>query len=341
MKTRRENRQPTMDDVAKLAGVSQTTVSFVINSVATASIADETKNRVWEAAKTLGYRPNAVAKGLRTRRTHTIGFITDTIATTPFAGDVIRGAQDLAWEHNKILLIANTGGERSVQAAAIEAMLERQVEGIIYASMYHRAVHIPDNLREIPAVLLDCYAEDRSLPSVVPDEVGGAYDATTLLLQRGHRRIGFINVSRKIAASTGRLAGYQRALDEHGIAFDEGLMRYGNTMADSGYTRTLELMRAPEPPTALFCATDRMAMGAYDALRDLGCTIPDDVAVVGFDNQELIAAYLRPPLTTLALPHFEMGQWTVNHLLHIIEHEIDTSPMQNVLPCPLIERESV
>lgn len=339
--TKHAKRPPTMDDVAKQAGVSQTTVSFVLNNVAAANIAEETKARVWDAVKQLGYRPNAVAKGLRTRRTHTIGFITDTIATTPFAGDVIKGAQDHAWEHNKVLLITNTGKERGLQAAAIEAMLERQVEGIIYAAMYHREVDVPENLREAPAVLLDCYAADRSLPSVLPDEVAGGRVATAFLLDNGHRRIGFINIYPKYPASAGRLAGYQQALAAHSIPFDAALVCYGNTMANHGYKYAQELMQLADPPTALFCATDRMAMGAYDALRELGYSIPRDVAVVGFDNQELIAAYLRPPLTTLALPHYAMGQWAVQHLIAHIERGEELAPVQHTLACPLIERASV
>jgi LacI family transcriptional regulator len=334
-------RPPTMDDVAKRAGVSQTTVSFVLNHVTSVTIADETKARVWSAAKELGYRPNAVAKGLRTRRTHIIGLITDTIAVTPFAGDIIRGAQEQAWQHNKLLLIINTGEQAELQTAAVEVLLERQVEGIIYATMYHRAVQVPPNVREVPVVLLDCYTEDRSLPSVVPDEVGGALRATQALLAKGHRRIGLINVGRRYPASIGRLQGYREALTAYDVAFDETLVRRGNTMADSGYGRALELMALPEPPTALFCATDRMAMGAYDALRELGRRIPDDVAVVGFDNQELIAAYLRPPLTTLALPHYAMGQWAVQHLLQLIDDDTGQPPLQHTLACEYIARASV
>lgn len=334
-------RLPTMLDVAKLAGVSQTTVSFVMNDVATVNIPDETKQRVWDAVRTLGYRRNSLAQALRTKRTHFIGFITDEIASTPFAVNTIKGAQDAAWANRKLLMIVNTGDNASIKAAAVELMLERQVEGVIYASWFHRQVDPPATLYEVPSVLVDGFSADRSLPSVVPDEVAGGRHATQVLLNKGHRRIGFINVGSRIPAAVGRLEGYRQALEGAGIPFDPELVRRGNGYQDSGYAKTIELMSLPERPSALFCGTDRMAMGAYDALRDLKLAVPRDVAVMGFDNQELIAAYLRPPLSTMALPHYEMGQWAVQYL---VEHGHDPDglvPVQQMLACPLIERESV
>ena len=333
-----------MNDVAKLAGVSQTTVSFVVNAVEGANIPPETQERVWAAVKELDYRPNALARGLRSSRTQMIGFITDQIATTPFAGQILEGAQELAWAHDYLLLLVNTAGKQSIKRAAIEAMLERQVDGIIYATEYHRMVHPPAVMREVPTVLLDCYCADRSLPSVVPDEVLGGQIATEALLEKGHRRIGFINNIDPIPATIGRLEGYSKALTTYDVSFDEALVRNeASTSALGGYQATLPLMRLPDPPTAIFCFNDRLAMGVYDALRELKLAIPEDVAVVGFDNQELISANLKPPLTTVALPHYEMGRWAVEHLLALIEQpdrmEQD-SPVQHLMECLLIQRRS-
>ncbi len=277
---------------------------------------------------------------MRTRRSHTIGFISDQIAFTPYAGGIIKGAHDLAWARDKILLIVNTDDDATTAAAAVETMLARRVEGIIYAAMYHRAVQPPDAIKEVPAVLLNCYCPDRSLPSVVPDEVTGGREATEALLRKGHRRIGLINVGRFIPAAVGRLEGYRQAHAAHGVPYDPSLVRRGNSMADSGYSRALELMHLPDPPTALFCGSDRMAMGAYDALKELGASIPGDVAVRGFDDQDLIASYLRPPLSTSALPHYEMGQWAVSYLLERAEFGPEEHPIQHTMHCPLIERAS-
>jgi LacI family transcriptional regulator len=329
-----------MSDIARQAGVSRTTVSFVLNNHASSvSIPAETKDRVLEAAKRLSYRPNLAAKVLHTNQTHTIGFITDEIATTPHAVNIIKGAQDEALAHGKLLLIINTGSDATVKETAIEMMLERQVEGIIYAAMYHHEVALPANMYEGSAVLLDCFCADRSLPSVVPDEVQGGRTATEMLLKKGHRRIGFINNVDPIPAAFGRLEGYKQALKAHDIPFDENLVRSYPSDSRGGYLGTLELMQSREPPTAIFCFSDFMAMGTYDALRALGLSIPDDVAVMGFDNQELIAAQLFPPLSTIQLPHYQMGKWAIEYLL---EHTGESlPPVQHTIDCPYIERQSV
>ncbi len=336
-------KRPSMQDVAHRAGVSRTTASFVINNVNGAGIPEETRQRVWDAVKELGYRPNAIARGLRSAKTSTIGFISDEVATSPFAGEIIRGAQDRAWEDEMLLLLVNTGGNQAMKRAAVETLLQRQVEGIVYATMYHREVHPPESVRHVPTVLLDCFVADASLPSVVPDEVDGGRRATELLLARGHRRIGFINNFDPVPATLARLEGYKQALAAQGLPFDDRLVVEGESLARGGHDCALELMQRPERPTAFFCFNDRMAMGAYDALRKLGLSIPNDVAVVGFDNQEIIAAQLYPALTTMELPHYQMGQWAIGELLRLIAHgePADAPPVQHQIACPLIERDSV
>lgn len=339
-----KSKRPSMNDVARLAGVSQTTVSFVLNNVEDGNIPPETQNRVWAAVKELGYRPNAIARGLRSNQTHTIGFISDEVATTPYAGRMIQGAQEAAWQRDHLLLLVNTGTDREQEQAALEMLLDRQVDGIIYATMYHRPVSPPDIIREVPVVLLDCFMTDHSLPAVVPDEVQGGYTATQTLIKAGHRRIGFINNYDDIPATRGRLIGYKKALADYNLPFDEtlittsGVRREGNY---ESYDATLNIMQHPNPPTALFCFNDRMAMDTYQALGHLGLSIPNDVAVVGFDNQELIAASLRPSLTTIALPHYEMGKWAVNKLLDLMDRSEPGEPVQHLQHCPLINRYSV
>jgi LacI family transcriptional regulator len=329
----------TIRDVAARAGVSIKTVSNVVNE-RHARVGPETRARVLAVIEELGYRPHAAAKGLRLRRSHTLGFVTDEIVTTPYAGAIIKGTQDHAWAHGLILMIVNTGKDAVLTEAAIETLHEHRVEGIIYAAMYHKVVQLPETIREVPAVLLNCFIKDRSLPSIVPDEVRGGREATEALLRKGHRRIGLINAGRVIPAAVGRLEGYQQALSAYEVPFDPALVRSGNTMADSGYRHTLDLMRLPDPPTALFCGTDRTAMGAYDALKELGLAIPGDVAVRGFDNEDVIAPYLRPPLSTSALPHYEMGQWAVQYLIEQSKEPAEGPPIQHVIHCPLVERAS-
>jgi LacI family transcriptional regulator len=326
----------TIKDVAKEAGVSFKTVSRVLNK--DTAVRDATRAKVLAAIEALDYRPNMMARSLRSQRTHTFGFITDQIAITPYAGKILQGAQDLAWQHNVLLLTVNTNGDQKMKQTAVNTLLHRRVDGIIYATMYHREVHPPDNIRDVPAVLLDCYVADHSLPSVVPDELAGGKEIVAYLINKGHRRIGFICDQADVPAKIGRLQGYKEMLTAHNIPFDPDLVQMGESMQSGGYECTMSVMQQPDAPTALFCYNDRMAMGAYDALRKLEMSIPEDIAVVGFDNQELIAAHLYPPLTTMQLPHYQMGEWAVNHLLTLIEEPESASAVQQKVRCPLIER---
>jgi LacI family transcriptional regulator len=278
---------------------------------------------------------------LRTRRSHTLGFITDQVASTPFAGEIIRGAQDAAWAHGKVVTVVDTGRNDAIKEAVVGMMLERRVEGLIFAAMFHQPVPPPLSPGEVPTVLVDCYAEDRSLPSVVPDEVGGGRIATEVLIRAGHRRIGFVNLGPGVPASAGRLEGYRTALRGHDLPFDDALVRITDARgAGLGYQRAIELLDLVDPPTAIFCGNDRIAMTVYDAVKERSLRIPDDIAIVGFDNYEVIAAHLRPPLSTVALPHYEMGRWAVEHLVGSPE-PTGSEPPQHLMPCRYVERASV
>lgn len=340
MGRRGSSKAPTMNDVADLAGVSQTSVSLVLNNAPNANIPIETRERILRAVAELGYRPNALAQSLRTSRTQLLGFISDEIATTPFAGNVIKGAQNAAWAKGRVLLVINTEGSPELEASAIDRLLQHQVEGIIYAAMYHHSIRCPESLRHVPTILVDCYCDDRSLPSVVPNETQGGTAATGALLEHGHRRIGFINDSNLVPAHYGRLEGYQQALHACGVAFERDLVIEQWNSAEGGYQAASELLQRRGRPTGIFCFSDRMAMGAYEAARELGLRVPQDISIVGFDNQELICSALRPPLTTVALPHYEMGQWAITYLERRIGGD-DEEPVQHVIDCSLVERESI
>jgi LacI family transcriptional regulator len=333
-------KRPSMADVARRAGVSQTTVSYVVNETPHISLPDETRQRVWDAVRELGWRPNAVARSLSRRQSHTIGFLSDEIATLPYAGKIIQGAQAAALAHDTLLLLISTDGDRQLEQRGIEMLLERQVDGFIYATMYHRPVMPPPMDSEIPLVLLDCFTADGAFPSVVPDEVQAGRTATEALLACGHRRIGFINNCDPIPATAGRLEGYRAALAAAGLEFDTQLLQSGGANAVGGHRCALELLQLPERPTALVCFKDEMAIGVYEAIKQLGLSIPRDVAIVSFDNLEVLAPHLFPPLSTMELPHYEMGAWAVNYLL---DHPNSSggSPVQLRLPYRLIERESL
>lgn len=329
----------TIKEVADYAGVSFKTVSRVLND--SPNVSPKTRAKVLEAIEKLGYRPNVAARSMRTGKSQVIGFITDEIATQPHAGNIIRGAQREAWQHEKLLFVVNTEQDPKIEEQAIRMMLERQVDAIIYAAWYHRRIEPLSALYDVPSVLVDCFVEDKSITSVVPDEVRGGREATLELIAQGHRRIGFINnEDPDLPAAVMRLEGYKQALATHNLLFDDNLIVTAPSDSSDGYNCAMELLQREHPPTALFCFNDQMAMGAYDAIKELGLKIRNDIAIVGFDNLEIIAASLYPTLTTMQLPHFEMGQWAVRYLM---EHEHNFNkqkPIQHMIECPLIRRES-
>lgn len=336
-------KRPTMGDVARLSGVSQTTVSFVLNNSPTANISEKTRLAVLKAVEQLGYTPNAMAIGLRTSQSRVLGLVTDEIATTPFGGIILQGAQDAAREHNRFLMLMNTGRDAGVEDEEIGVLLSRQVDGIISVAMRHRVVEVSELLHEIPSVLVNCRDTKSTLPFVIPDEFSGGYHATETLLQKNHRCIGMINTSENVPATQLRERGFRQALADNGIPVDDELIAYGEDgNAKTGYDGVKTLFSRYDEMTALFCFNDRVAMGAYDALRQMNKRIPEDVAVIGFDNYELIAANLYPQLTTMRLPLYEMGRWAVETVLKRVqstEEQGDTP--QVMLPCPLVMRNSI
>ena len=331
----------TIKDVAEQSGVSITTVSHVLNEVPGKRVSQETRERVLRVADELFYRPNRLARGLRMQRTQMIGFLSDRVSTTPFAGRLILGAQDAAAEAGSLLVLLNSGGDPDLEAREVEALLERQVDGIVYAAFYHQVITPPAGLSRGPAVLLDAESPGSGISSVVPDEVGGSRTAVQELLAAGHRRIGFLNNIDDIPATRLRLLGLRQALEVYGVPFDLSLVVDQEANAAGGLAAAIALLTGPDAPTALFCFNDRMAMGAYQAAAELGLTIPEDLSIVGFDDQELVSDSLRPGLTTVALPHYEMGQWAVRNLLEQIASIDPLPPRHALLPCPVIRRGSV
>ena len=337
MVTKRPGQGARMEDIARHVGVSRAAVSFVLNNRRDARVSDDTRQRILQAAHDLGYRPNAGARALAARRSGLLGMVTE-VVTSSFGPDTVRGAQDQAWSTGMFLMIAASEGHPEMEALAVERLLEQRVEGLIFASGSHQAVTVPTT-GELPTVLLHCFDADRRLPAVLPDEEGGGYAGTRRLLDAGHRRIGLVNLDAHTAAAKGRLAGYLKALAEVGIAPDPALITHASANSAGGYDSTAKLLNLPQRPTAIFCCTDRMAMGAYDAIKERGLSIPCDVAVIGFDNQLVISAFLRPALTTVALPFEEMGARSVALLIAALAGE--EIPPVTVVECLLVERDSV
>lgn len=335
-----KHNRVTIKQVAAEAGVSITTVSHVLNDVPGLRVNPVTRQRIEEVSARLGYVPNSLAQSLRTQRSNTIGLIGDEIVTTPFAGKLILGAQEVALARDAVLFVVSTGYQRAVEDREIEELLRRQVDGILYASMFHRELELPRQLADVPTVLLNAECTTPGVRWVAPDEVAGGRDAAETLIDAGHRRLGFINNVDDIPASSGRLDGFRARMRESGISPDSLAVVAAETDPIGGYTAAMELLTRAQRPTAIFCFNDRLAMGAYRAAAELGLRIPGDVSIMGFDNQEYVADGIYPGLTTIELPHYDMGVWAAEQLFNQIDGIGGDTPTA-LLRGPVIHRSSV
>ncbi|GIJ29697.1 alanine racemase [Micromonospora qiuiae] len=330
----------TLADVARRAGLSKTAASMVLNGREGTRLSAEAHQRVFAAAEELGYRPNIAARSLRTRKTATIAFVSDIVATTRFAGGLIRGALDAARERDHVLLITETQGDAAFEQYAIEAILDRQVDGVIYAAMATRRLAVPPAILGGAVVLLNATSSTQ-LPWVLPDDQGAGATVAETLLAQGHRdRIALIGRNRQkerdpeiSLAAEARLHGIRETLAAAGVRLLTEVF-CPEWLPEHGYTATRTLLSRPEAPSAIICMNDRLAFGAYQALGEVGLSIPDDISVISFDDDP-IASWLRPGLTTAALPHEEMGRKAVELLLD------GGGEGPSLVPMPLRRRRSV
>lgn len=325
-------------DVADAAGVSMTTVSHALSG--RGQVSEATRERVRRVADELGYAPNRIASALRRQRSGIVGFVSDEIATTPFAGRVVLGAQDAAAERDLLLVVVNSNGDRDVEIRQIRALLAQQVDAIVYAKMFHQPVRLPDALGTIPTVLVDAVDVDSPAPSIVPDEQGIGELATRHLLEAGHEHIVHVTIDDPGPGHDGRIAGYREAMAQRGL---KGRVVSVPGIADAAAGRAAlpEVLRRAPDTTAVVCFNDQMAMGVYQVAATLGLEVPGDLSVVGVDNFEPVAAELLPGLTTVALPHYEMGRWAVAAASDLLESAVVPAPVRVRFACELVERGSV
>lgn len=325
----------TLREVAQRAGVSPTTASFVLAGRDDMRISEEARLRVRRAAAELDYRPNLTARSLRTKVTRTIALVSDTIATRQYGGAMVRGSLTAALAEEHLLFVSETGGDPEVETRLIEDLLGRQVDGFLYASMFTRELALPKALEGHPVVLLNCTTADRTLSAVLPDEREAGRSAARVLLEAGHRD-GIVLVGEtpaSVYAARERLAGIEEALAEAGTALASTVEC--SWWPEPAYEAMAHLLRRGQSPPALICLNDRIAFGAYQAVLEGGCSIPDDVSIVSFDDSDL-AGWLRPGLTSVALPHYELGLRAVRHLL-----SPGATAVLDPVPMPVRGRDSV
>lgn len=334
----------TLKDLAAAVGVSASAVSLVLNDRHLGRVNENTAARIRAAADDMGYIPNQLARGLKTKRTHTIGILSDSVASVPFAGRMLEGVQTVAWEAGYLAMIIDTTNRQELIEQSARSLLQRDIDGLIVATEYHRRIALPVVPPSIPLVVLDGVPEDDAVADgVVPDETRGAYTATTHLLEAGHRRIAFCNIGGdRYIASRLRYEGYAEALGEYGVGAEaHQVIELADTATADAYPVLLRLLSSPDRPTGVFCFSDQIAFAVYQAADDLGLRIPQDLSVVGFDDQRFIADALRPALTTVRLPHFELGAWAAQRVIDRIHGEVDDPPHIERISCPLIIRGSV
>jgi LacI family transcriptional regulator len=300
-------RRVTITDVARAANVHASTVSRVLNGRAELSLLPETRERVIAAATRLGYRPSALARGLRLRRTFTLGMLVPDI-TNPVFPSIIKGVEGAAHTRGYHLILCNTDDSFEREASYLRVLREWRVDGLLIASSSTAESTIAELRREkVPFVLLNSASRASDDLAVTPDNRQGVSAALDHLIQLGHRRIGLIAAPQTTVTGQERLLAARAALRRHHLAHDDALVEVADSFSEvSGYRAARRLLLDGEPLTAIFCANDLIALGAIRFAREIGLTVPDDLSVVGFNNIPQSELF-DPPLTTVHVPQEEMG----------------------------------
>ena len=324
-------------DVAKEAGVSIATVSRVLNDIDVVN--EDTKKKVLDAIKKLGYRPNIVARSLKTQRTKTVGILVPDISSG-FYPEIVRGAEDVAniYDYNVILCNSDFDGEK--EKSYLRVLKEKMVDGVIYmsSSFDEETLDIINDL-DLKTVLVESKDKENRLPSVTIDNISATYEATKMLIENGAKNIAFIGVKKEAAnAWSERYIGYEKALKENGLDINEELVFLKGLKVATGYEAVDKFLESGKGFDAIVCASDEIAIGAINALREKNIKVPEDVSVVGFNDND-VASYFYPKLTTIKQPSYDMGSVAMRMLIKILNNKpLETS--QYILDYNLVKRES-
>lgn len=329
----------TVRDVARRAGVSTSTVSHVLNQ--TRFVSDDLRERVMAAMRELDFQPNAAARMLSLKRSNTIGLIVSDIRN-PFFSSITRGVEDVAQENGYTVVLCNSDENLLRETACLKALQSRQVDGVLLASA-GAADDFAGRLVQagFPIVLVDRDLPDIDAPAVLLDNEGAAYSAVQHLIERGHLRIGMLSGRHSISTTTERIAGYERALREAGIEPDARLVISGESTSEGGAEATHALMEIQPRATAIFSGNNLMSIGALHAISSRGLNVPDDVALVGFDDFPFPwSDAFRPHLTTVAQPTYELGRRSAETLVQMLKQPVPFPARRIVLDGKLVIRES-
>ncbi|KLU60678.1 catabolite control protein A [Peptococcaceae bacterium CEB3] len=330
-----EKSLPTIKDVAEAANVSLKTVSRVINK--NEKVRAETRDRVLLAAKALGYQPNAIARSLRSKKTYTIGVLIADI-TNGFFSAMVRGIEEVAVARDYSVIIADTNEMLKKERRYSRIFAEKQVEGLIVVPALGSQKYLENLAKRFPIVFLDRCGEGINTSVVKVENERGAYELTKHLLEHGYREVAYVGDSESLSTAQGRFAGFARALKESGVHLSPAFIKAGNRTVQDAYSAAQELLRCLPRPQAVFAGNNLMVQGTLRALSRAGLEVPRDLALVGFDDFEM-ADTLRPRLTVVSQPVYEMGRQAANILFGQMENA-SRERQEVVFPVELIIRES-
>ncbi|WP_062047700.1 catabolite control protein A [Bacillus sp. JCM 19034] len=327
----------TIYDVAREAGVSMATVSRVVNG--NPNVKPTTRKKVLEAIERLGYRPNAVARGLASKKTTTVGVIIPDISSIFFA-ELARGIEDIATMYKYNIILCNSDQNKEKEIHLINTLLEKQVDGIVFMGSQITDEHVTEFKRSpVPIVLAATFDQGKEIPSVNVDYQQAAYDAITHLIDNGHKEIGMVSGALEDPVNGyQKFMGYRKAIEEAGLPFNENLVKIGDYTYDSGIEAMNHFLDTDQKPTAIFVATDEMALGVIHGAQDRGLKIPEDVEIIGFDNTRL-ATMIRPTLSTVVQPIYDIGAVSMRLLTKYMNKE-EVSDQTVVLPHRIELRQS-
>jgi len=313
-----------MADVAREAGVSLQTVSRAINNKG--EINEETRKGILEISNRMGFRPSGVARSLATKRTTTIGLVVTDI-TNPFFSGIARGIEDIAYSHSYNIFLCNTGEDVAREETALDSLLEKEVDGLILCSSRLEQANLEKRIKEFRYVVLINRNLDQPINGVATitiDDALGAEMAVSHFVSRGHKKIALLAGPQKSWSGKNRLQGYQASLKKHGLEYDPEIILYCDPDTQCGYQTTSQLLIKRSDVTAIIAYNDLVAVGALQACHELMRTVPDEIAIIGFDDIPL-ASYVTPPLSTIRIPKQEIGSAAMRTLIDAMETEEITS----------------
>jgi LacI family transcriptional regulator len=328
----------TMKDVARIAGVSTSTVSHVVNN--TRFVSDEIRERILSVVADLNYSPSALARSLKINQTRTLGMIVTT-SNNPFFAEVVAGIERICYQRGYTLVLCNTEGDPDRLSHSLEVLLQKRIDGLLLMCTEARlaSADVFERHPAVPIVVMDWGPLNTKADRIQDNSAHGGYLATRHLIEQGHRKIALITGPLDKLPAQSRQHGYRQALDEAGIAFRSDYVVVGDFEFTGGITGMQQLLALDEPPTAVFAGNDVSAVGVYQALYRAGLRVPQDISVIGYDDIEL-ARYLTPPLTTIHQPQAALCRQAVDTLLARIQG-CDDEPRLIMLEPTLVQRESV